>query len=125
MRIADSNHLFYELTVAINRHYAIGKDEVARLQPARQRADDASSDDQFGAGYRVERPARRFGCATIPDSVADDRELFAADLRAEAMQAVERERSTLDLPALERRNLAREGMEENDQSRILIFGVAK
>ena len=57
----------------------------------------------------------------MPDSVADDRELFAADLRTEAMEAVDRERSTLALAPLERRDLAREGVEEKNQSRGLIL----
>jgi hypothetical protein len=53
--------------------------------------------------------------------VADDRELFAANLRAEAMQAVEREWSAIAQPALERRDLARERIEEKNQSCNLIL----
>ena len=123
MRVADSDHLFVRPAVAVNRQYAVGEDEVARLQSARQRADDAGPDYQFGAGHRVERAARGFGCASMPDSVADDRKLFAADLRAKAMQAVERERSAIAQPALERRDLAREGVEEKNQSCNLILAL--
>jgi len=47
--------------------------------------------------------------------------LFAADLRAKAMQAVESERSATAEPALERRDLAREGIKEKNQSRVLIL----
>jgi hypothetical protein len=111
------------LTVAINRQYAVGEDEVARLQSARQRADDAGSDCEFSAGYRIERAARGFGCATMPDSVADDRKLFAANLRTEAMQAVERERSAIVQPSLERRDFPREGVEEKNQPRDLILNI--
>ena len=124
MRIADSDHLFGDLSFAINRHYAVGEDEVARLQPARQRADDSRPDYQFNTGYRVERAPHRFSCATMPDSVTDHRKLFSSNLRAEALQAGEREWSTLDLAPLERRNLAREGVEDKNQSYNLI-GIAK
>ena len=47
--------------------------------------------------------------------------LFAADLGAEAMQAVERERSAIADAPLEGRDLARERIEEKNQSRDLIL----
>jgi hypothetical protein len=53
--------------------------------------------------------------------MADDSEVFAADLCAKAMQAVESERSATAEPALERRDLAREGVKEKNQSRGLIL----
>ena len=88
-------HLFVNSAVAMNHENAVGEHEVARLQSARKRADDAGPDYQFRAGHQIESAARGFGCALVTDSVADDRELFAADFRAEAMQAVERERSAI------------------------------
>ena len=57
----------------------------------------------------------------MTDSVPDDRKLFAADLRAEAMQAVESERSTIAQAALEWRDLPRERVKEKNQSRDLIL----
>jgi hypothetical protein len=57
----------------------------------------------------------------MTDSVADSRELFAADFRTEAMQAVERERSTIVQPSLERSDFPREGVEEKNQPRDLIL----
>src|ERR1700722_19797287 len=123
MRVADSDHLLGHPTVAINRQNEVREDEVAWLESARQRADDAGPDYQFGAGHRIERALRGFSCATMPDSMADDRKLFAANLRAEAMQAIERERRAIAQPALKRRDLAREGVEEKDQSCNLISAL--
>jgi hypothetical protein len=57
----------------------------------------------------------------VADSMANDSDLFAADLRAKAMQAVEGEWSATADPALERRDLAREGVKEKNQSRDLIL----
>src|ERR1700675_1336139 len=120
MRVGDSNHFFSDLTVAVKCQYAVGEDEVARLQSARQSADDAGPDYQFSARHRVECESRSFDCASMPDSVAHDRKLFSANLSAEAMQAVERERSVMAQPALKRSDFAREGVEEKNQSCNLI-----
>jgi hypothetical protein len=63
----------------------------------------------------------------MTDAVAYNRELFAADFRTEAMQAVERERSAIVQPSLERRDFPREGVEEKNQSfdPILLFQRAR
>ena len=57
----------------------------------------------------------------MPDSVADSRKRFAANFRTEAVQAVEREWSTIVQPSLERRDFARERVEEKNQPRDLIL----
>jgi hypothetical protein len=117
--------LFGYFAVGVNCQHAVGEDEVARLKSARQCADDASSDYQLSAGYRIERSACGFSCATMPDAVTDDRKLLAVDLRAEAMQAVQSEWSTLVLAALERRDLARECIEEKNQLRDLTLAFRR
>ncbi len=63
----------------------------------------------------------------MPDSVADHRESSIPHLRAKAMQAVESERSVIANAAFERRDLARESIEEKNQSRgpIPVFRRAR
>jgi hypothetical protein len=104
----------------MNHQNSIGENEVARPQSTGKRADDAGPDHQLRRGNQIERATRRIGCALVPDSVADNRELLATDLRAEAMQAVEREWRAIAEPPLERRDLASEGIEEKNQLRDLI-----
>lgn len=57
----------------------------------------------------------------MTDSVPDDRKIFAADLRAEAMQVVESERSTIAKATLEWRDLPRERVKDKNQFRDLIL----
>ena len=111
--------LFVDPAVSVKCENTIGENEVARLQSTRKGADDAGTDHQLRAGYQIESAPRGFGCATMTDAMADDRKLLAVDLRTEAVQAIERERCASALPALERRDLAREGVEDNYQSRDL------
>ena len=119
--VPDGRHFFVQLAIGTNRHHAVGEHEVAWLQSARKRANDASPDYQLCTGYQFERAARGFRCATMTDSVAHSRKRFAADLRTEAMQAVECERSAIVQPSLERRDFPREGVEEKNQPRDLIL----
>ena len=107
------------LAVGMNHQHAIGQHEVARLKSARKRARDSSPDYQVRLRHRIESTPRRFGCALVTDAMGNDREILTADLRAKAMQAVERQRSARDAP-LERRDLALEGIEEKNQTRGLI-----
>jgi hypothetical protein len=48
--------------------------------------------------------------------VTNEGEIFIADLRAEAMQAVERQRSAIAQAPFERLDLAREGIEDKNQA---------
>ena len=115
MRVAGWHHLFGDLAVGMNRQHAIGKHEVARLQSARKSPDDAGADHQLGIGYHFERASCGFCRALMTDTVANNRELFASDFCAEALQAVECQRSVLAQAALEGCDLAREGVKEKYQ----------
>ena len=95
---------------------AIGQHEVARLQSARKRARDSSPDCQLRLRHRIESTPRRFGRALVTDPVANDREIFAADFRPKALQAVERQRSAIAQAPFERLDLAREGIEDKNQA---------
>ena len=101
----------------MNHQNAIGEHEVAGLESARKRARDSSSDYQLRLRHRIENTACRFGCAFVTDPVANNGEILIADLCAKAMQAVERQRSAIADAPLERRDLAREGIEEKNQAR--------
>jgi hypothetical protein len=59
----------------------------------------------------------------MTDSVPDDRKIPAADLGAEAMQAVESEPSTIAQAAPERRDLSRERVKDNNQFHDLILAL--
>ena len=98
---------------------AIGENEVARLQSARQCSDYAGPDYQLRAGYRIERAARNLRRASMADPMADDCKRFARDLRTEAMQAVVRDWRAIALSFLERRDLPGERIEKKNQSRAL------
>src|SRR5260370_42011493 len=119
VRVADRRLFFVNLGIGTNRHNAVGEYEVARLQSARKRADDAGPDYQLCTGYQIERAPRGFCRVSMPDSVADHGKLLASDLRAKAMQAVDCERRAIAQPALEARDLPREGVEDKNQSRGL------
>jgi hypothetical protein len=104
------------LFVRAHQHDSIAQDEVSRLQSDRQRANDAGSNHQLYPRHQIECMTRGLGRTSMPDSVAHDRKLFARDRCAEALQAVNRERRAIPQSFLERRNLPRERIEEQNQS---------
>lgn len=98
------------------REDSIRENEISRLELARERADDSGTDYQFRARYRIECAPRGFRCASSADSMSNDRERFAADLPAKAMQAIMIERRPIAEPALESSDFARKRVKNKNQS---------
>jgi hypothetical protein len=109
------------MAARIDHHDSIRQHEISRLQSAGQRTNDARPNHQLCSGYQIEGTARCFGRASMADPVSNCRKRFAAYLRAKALQAVEAERCAITQPPLERRDLSRERIKEQNQFRDLIL----
>jgi hypothetical protein len=119
MRVVESGHLRGAFAFLATREDSIRKNQITRLELARKRADNSRSDHQFRAPHRIECAPRRFGCAFRPDSMSNDRELFAPDVPAKATKALARECGRVVDPAPENSDFARKGIKDEYQSRDL------